>query len=52
MTDRKPRKPAKPVPPPRPLPGEGYQPTWGPENPKPPQGGSAILPRPPKETPK
>ena len=50
MTDRKPAKPAKPVPRPRYVPGEGYQPTWGPANPKPPQGGSVLDPPAPKET--
>ena len=29
--------------------GGGYQPTYGPINPKPPQGGSGLLPPPPKK---
>lgn len=29
--------------------GRGYQPTSGPSNPKPPQGGSGLLPAPPKK---
>ena len=48
--DQKSEKAPQPRPRLNPTSETGYQPTSAPSNPKPPQGGSGLLPAPPKKT--